>query len=508
MAKERLFGGRWKVTGNLREGGQGWIYRVVDTAGEFTEEYALKRLKNKERIGRFRTEVDVLKRLNDPHIIKLIDASVSDNGNESYLVMPIAAHGDLGERIWAYASQIDSVVQVALQVAKALDHAHNAGVIHRDIKPGNILFPELNHDVWVADFGISLDLEASERNTADGEVVGPRTFVAPELTEAGPVDVTAAADVYSLGQLVFYMFSGGSWLSQTSVLDARYDHHFAGGERHQHLRMLLSKMVVPLVRRYTKMTPVVRDLEQIRDWEKARSSSLLDAEALGAAARLQRRVTERAQGKARFEEVRRSEWELIDSVSKNVAQMLFDTLSRQASVLDPIGALGAVAELNEPKGRQQIKIDTGIGSLFEERDVASLTIRSDPDARRFSSLRLLVCNEVFHARQPSDELYLGPPGNPSFAIVPMYSENSGGLPNAGNEVGYIYGKSKNFGVRETVPIMSAPRWYPKIFGYQYQEGITAVVRFNGRDWPAATDEILSMVSETLNRMIRHVEQQM
>lgn len=505
MPKERLFGSRWKIVGNLREGGQGWIHRVIDTIGEFPGEYALKRLKNKRRMGRFRTEVEVLRRLNDPHIVKLIDASVGSDEDEPFLVMPIAKNGDLSDRLWLYADQIESVVSVASQIALALDHAHNAGVIHRDIKPANILFPELSHDVWVADFGISLDLQADERNTDDGEVVGPKTFIAPELTEYGNTEVTRAADVYSLGQLIFYMLTGGKWLSQTSVFDARYDDIFAKGERHQFLRSLLSKMVVPISRRYAAMDSVVRDLNQIKLWEQTRSLTLLDAEAMAATTRLQRRNTEKVQRKARFDEMRTSELEMINSVSQHASQMLFDTLSRQVAALDASGALGAVAELNEPRGRQQIKVDTGIGSLFEERDVASLTMRPDPNARRFSSLRLLVCNEVFHVRNPTDELYLGSPGNPCLAIVPMYSENAGGLPNAGNEIGYIYGKPRKFGVRAPVPLTSAPDVYPRFFGNQYQEDRTAVVRFNGLDWPAVTDEILSMVREVLSGMIRHIE---
>jgi serine/threonine protein kinase len=507
MSKERLFGARWKVVGNLREGGQGWVYRVIDTTGEFGGEYALKRLKNKDRIGRFRTEIEVLRRLNDPRIIKLIDAGAREDEKEPYLVMPIAKNGDLSDRLSLYAGQIESVVQVALQIAQALDHAHKAGVIHRDIKPGNILFPELSHDVLVADFGISFDLQAAERNTADGEVVGPRTFIAPELTEFGNTEVTPAADVYSLGQLAFYMLTGGRWVSQTSVLDARYDDVFSKGERYRLLRVLLSKMIAPLSRRYSTMGLVIRDLEQITVWEQRQTGRLLDADALKATATLQRRTTERRQSKARFDEIRNTEIELIDSVVAGVTNMLFETLGREAELLNAGGELEATAELNQPGGRQQIKIDTGNDSLFEERNVVSLTIRIPEERRRFASLRLLICNEVFHTRPVTHDNYLGPAGNPSLAVVPMYSEPSSSLPNAANEIGYVFGRARKFGARGPVPITSAPPRYGRLFGYSYTEGNMAVVRFNAADWPAATDDILDMVSEVFSRMMRHIAQE-
>jgi serine/threonine protein kinase len=83
-----------------------------------------------------------------------------------------------------YTGHIDSTISVAKQIAGALAHAHAAKVVHRDVKPGNILFPEVGHKVWVADFGLSLD-DTAERNTIDGEVVGPRFLTAPELEEGG-----------------------------------------------------------------------------------------------------------------------------------------------------------------------------------------------------------------------------------------------------------------------------------------------------------------------------------
>ena len=125
MAK--IYGKRWKVVGNISAGGQGVVFRVTDECQEFDGEWALKRLLRKDRVDRFQREVEILRRLQHDNIIKLIDARVcQDGGNEaSFLVMPVAAHGDLDARLDIYKGNIDSVVQVGKQVASALKHAHD-----------------------------------------------------------------------------------------------------------------------------------------------------------------------------------------------------------------------------------------------------------------------------------------------------------------------------------------------------------------------------------------------
>jgi serine/threonine protein kinase len=185
MAK--IYGNRWLMKKSLNEGGQSVVFIVEDRTGKLPGEYALKRLKQKDRVARFRNEVAILRRMDDRNIIKLVDAQVQEDGSDddSFLVMPVAEHGDLDSRLALYKDQLESVVQVALQIARALKHAHDNKVVHRDVKPGNILFPTVGHDVWVSDFGLSFDLTAEERHTPDGEVVGPRVFIAPELTEYG-----------------------------------------------------------------------------------------------------------------------------------------------------------------------------------------------------------------------------------------------------------------------------------------------------------------------------------
>jgi serine/threonine protein kinase len=507
MAK--IYGGRWRFIKSLNEGGQSWVYIAEDTTGEFTGVYALKRLKRQDRVARFRNEVEILRRLNHDHIIKLIDAQVREGGSDdtNYLVMPLAAPGDLNARLSLYSDQLESVVQVALQIARALKHAHDAGVVHRDIKPGNILFPNVGHEVWVSDFGISLDLTAEERNTAVDEVVGPRLFIAPELTEYGVHDVNPAADIYSLGQLIFYMLTGGQWVSHLNVLDRRYDAVFSKGERHRLLRLLLGKMIVLLDNRYRNMSVVIAELEQVENWERNAVGSLLDEFALQSTARLQQRIVGELQQKADADAVRKSEQNLLNTVAISVTEWLAQQMEAQKPALSAGGALVVDVYVNEPKNRRPLQVDTLNDTLLQEHDVVSLFMRPMTNKGYMANiLHLYVCSEINHKLAFEDPAFLGRPGNPAMAILPMF-ESRDDTPRRLEieDKGYILGEPRKHGVTRAVPITSAPMWHHQISNQHYVDGTVAITRFNAADWPAARSTIIEMLREVLSRVVRYMD---
>jgi serine/threonine protein kinase len=507
MAK--AYGGRWKVVSTISAGGQGDVYRVTDVTGDLAGEWALKRLRRKDRIGRFRQEVEILRRLRHENIITIVDAQLAENeGDEaSFLVMPIARHGDLDARLDIYTGHIDSIIEVARQIAGALAHAHAAKVVHRDVKPANILFPEVGHKVWVTDFGLSLD-QTAERNTVDGEVVGPRLFIAPELEEGGVVNVTSAADIYSLGQLIFYMLTGGKRIPRENVLDSRYADFFAKGPRHQLLRLLLSKMVAPLATRYAAMDIVIREIEQIENWEQTAASGLLDTRGLAATGKLQKRMAEEMQRKAAFEDTRAHDIEYIQNVSTSVSAWLFTQLDATRAQIAAGNVLVATADTNERAMQRALQVDTGSNTLLEERAYAALNVRLPNDARRRTyALRLVVCSEVQHTVPATDSNYLGVPGNPRMAVLPFFREFSEHQPHLSNEAGYIFGKPVKFGIPDPIPIFPTPPHYPHFVGHSYQDGSMAIVRFNAADWPAAQGDIVNMTQYVLSRMMQYIEQQ-
>ena len=421
MAK--IYGNRWLVKKSLNEGGQSVVFIVEDGTGELPCEYALKRLKRKDRIARFRNEVAILRRMDDRNIIKLVDAQVQEDGSDddSFLVMPVAEHGDLDRRLALYKDQLESVVQVALQIARALKHAHDNNVVHRDVKPGNILFLTVGHDVWVSDFGLSFDLTAEERHTPDGEVVGPRMFIAPELTEYGQHDVKPSADVYSLGQVIFYMLTGGRWLSGLNVHDHKYNQFFNGGRRHTLLRLLLGKMITERESRYADMAPVIAELKEIDDWEKNVAGSLLDAHGERATGRIQQRITEALQQKGHNEAVRQKERDLLNSVSESTAEWLAETMEAQKVKLGAGGALAVEVYARELQSHRQLILDTRNNTTLQEVDRVSLVIRPMTDkGYRGYFLHLYVCFEINRTLPFEDAHYLGKPGNPMLAVLPVF----------------------------------------------------------------------------------------
>ena len=505
MAK--IYGDRWRVKKSLREGGQSHVFVVEDLKGEYEELLALKRLKRKDRLVRFKREVDILWRLDDANIIKLIDAQVQEEDYseaDSYLVMPIAEQGDLDDRLSLYKDQIESVVQVAVQIAQALKHAHEAKVVHRDVKPGNILFPKVGHDVWVSDFGLSYDLEAEERHTPDGEVVGPRVFIAPELTEYGQHDVKPCADVYSLGQLIFYMLTGGRWVSELNVHEQKYNQFFDKGRRHRLLRLLLGRMITPQESRYSDMAQVIADLKEIGNWEKNSAENLLDEHGERATDRIQQRIAEALQQKADNEAVRNKERDLLNSVSESATEWLTEVMEAQKVRLEVGRALAVAVYAREP--HRQLILNTQHETTLQEVERVSLVIRPMTDkGYRGYFFRLYICIEVNHALPFEHQRYLGDPGNPMLAVLPVF-ESRWDAPNAPEltEGGYFFGEARKHGVRN-VPITSARPYHSRMTDPQYIEGSMTITRFAAADWPAARGTITEMLKEVYNRMLRFIE---
>jgi serine/threonine protein kinase len=270
----KLYGERWQVSADrpLATNSHSEILRVIDARGEFEGEYALKRILRPQWRDRFGKEIEAVATLRHPNVIALVEGLAFGRKNgiaqEPYLVMPIAGGGDLGDRrrAEAYRHSIDWVLQVAKQMTSALIAANAAGIIHRDVKPTNVLFTGQGQEIWLADFAILLVREAARCEDGD-PWVEQQAFIAPELEHGSQLDVTPAADVYSLGKVLYFLYSGG--------LDA--PHHLTGstdlnaifqkGKRCKLLGGLLREMICPLQGRLKSMPEVKRRLESIERCE-------------------------------------------------------------------------------------------------------------------------------------------------------------------------------------------------------------------------------------------------
>lgn len=209
MAVE-LLGGRYRIAGVLGRGGMGEVYRAFDT--RLDRAVALKLLADPadERYAdRLRREARLVSRLADRHIVEVLDAGEADG--TLYVAMRLVEGPDLRRVLADGPLEPERAARILSQVAAALDAAHEAGIVHRDVKPSNILLGEGEGEgtetAYLTDFGIARPLAPeATRLTRTGSYVGSLDYIAPEQLRGQ--DVTGAADVYSLACVLYECVTG------------------------------------------------------------------------------------------------------------------------------------------------------------------------------------------------------------------------------------------------------------------------------------------------------------
>jgi serine/threonine-protein kinase len=199
---------RYQVLEQIGEGGMATVFLADDVKHQ--RKVALKVLKPELAavVGakRFLAEIKTTANLQHPHILPLYDSG--EAVSFLYYVMPYVQGATLSERLQAEKQlSVDEAVSIATAVAHALDYAHRQGVVHRDIKPGNILFQD--GQPVVSDFGIALAMGAGgrERLTETGLSLGTPYYMSPEQA-TGDQQVGPKSDIYSLGSVLYEMLTG------------------------------------------------------------------------------------------------------------------------------------------------------------------------------------------------------------------------------------------------------------------------------------------------------------
>ncbi len=152
---------------------------------------------------RFVNEGRIIAKLRHPHIVTIHDIGCTDDGTY-FMSMEYCPGGTLKERISSSRSRIEPLSMLR-QIASALGYAHDHGFIHRDVKPGNILFRD-DDSVALSDFGIAKTVDANTRVTREGWAIGTPEYMSPE--QASGKELTPSADLYSLGVVLFEMLAG------------------------------------------------------------------------------------------------------------------------------------------------------------------------------------------------------------------------------------------------------------------------------------------------------------
>jgi serine/threonine-protein kinase len=196
----------YRIDAQAGHGGMGVVYRATHVRLDRT--VALKLIApaladDPAFAARFEREWRLLAALEHPNVIPVYEAGEVDG--RLYLAMRWVAGGDLARRLRGTAGlEAPVAVELLAQVAAALDAAHARGVVHRDVKPANVLLD--GDHAWLTDFGAGKDLAGADPRTAPGRWIGTADYVAPELLDG--IDPTPAADVYSLGCVLFETLTG------------------------------------------------------------------------------------------------------------------------------------------------------------------------------------------------------------------------------------------------------------------------------------------------------------
>lgn len=203
----RLINGRYRLIAPLGEGGMATIWRAVDE--QLDREVAVKLLR--EQFGsdagfaaRFRQEARAAGSLSHPNIVPVYDYGTDADGAQ-FIVMQLVEGDNLAALLRERGHlETDDAVRIALGVASALEAAHRRGLVHRDVKPGNILLTD-DGDVKVTDFGIARAVSEASM-TVTGTTLGSVHYFSPE--QARGDEVTGASDVYALGIVLYEMLTG------------------------------------------------------------------------------------------------------------------------------------------------------------------------------------------------------------------------------------------------------------------------------------------------------------
>ena len=227
--------GPYEIASALGAGGMGEVYKARDTRLERTVAVKVlspKLIASAEAKARFRREARAVSQLQDPHICVLHDVG-TDNGSD-YLIMEFLEGETLAERLRRGSLPLKETLQIAIEVAGALDRAHRAGIVHRDLKPGNIMLTKTGAKLM--DFGLAksfnvlamaagsdvggtavvtntptMSLAAALSSpvtplTQQGSVVGTYQYMSPELLQGAEAD--ARSDIFSLGCVLYEMLAG------------------------------------------------------------------------------------------------------------------------------------------------------------------------------------------------------------------------------------------------------------------------------------------------------------
>jgi serine/threonine protein kinase/predicted Zn-dependent protease len=267
-----VFAERYKILEELGKGGMGEVYRVKDKT--LDEEMALKVLKpeitaHKDMIERFKNELKLARKIAHRHVCRMYD--LNEEEESPYITMEYVEGEDLKSSIRNKGKfKEEDAIAIAKQVCEGLTEAHELGVVHRDLKPQNIMIDERGN-AKVMDFGIARSIEAAGM-TQTGVMIGTPDYMSPEQAEGEEAD--QRSDIYALGVILYEMVTGGVPFKGDTAFSVALKHKTKLPQDPKKLNPELSDDLSRLIlicmekerdRRYQSAEALLNDLRNIED---------------------------------------------------------------------------------------------------------------------------------------------------------------------------------------------------------------------------------------------------
>jgi eukaryotic-like serine/threonine-protein kinase len=389
-----LIGGRYRLEAEIGRGGMSTVYRAFDTVLE--RPVAIKLMhreiaSDSDQLERFRREARSVAQLNHPHVVTVIDAGEepsgeihpgSDGASTPYIVLEFVD----GETLKALIRRegplpIAQATAYAIEIARALGAAHERQIVHRDVKPHNILISE-EGGAKITDFGIARTL-SEEGLTIAGRVLGTTDYVSPEQALGQPV--TGQSDLYSLGIVLFEMLTGDVPFHGESPVAVAMKHVREDLPDVQLLRPELSAASASVIdravakdldRRYPDAASMASDLEEVLALEAARSG-----QATGEVTTVLRTLPGRTQRRLPWRMRHPGRWAASLALLVAIVAIAIAALARQAH-----RGTGTSGNVGAQAGHEAVQLSqtaahgyNPFGTGPENHDTVENTVDNDPN---------------------------------------------------------------------------------------------------------------------------------